>query len=55
MRLFVELDNAEVANAFKIADAVFELCKDLRLDEKAVAQMMLIQSKSEAKYDERAD
>lgn len=47
MKLRAELHEDEFPNSFNVAEAVYLLCKGLRIDEKAVAQMILIQVTSE--------
>lgn len=51
MKLRAELHEDEFPNSFNVAEAVYLLCKGMRIDEKAVAQMILIQVKSEEAED----
>jgi hypothetical protein len=53
MKLRAELHEDEFPNSFNVAEAVYILCKGLRIDEKAVAQMILIQVKSEGADNEQ--
>lgn len=52
MKLFVECDTFESLNAFSVSEAVYKLCKAQRIDEKAVAKMILIQAESEGATNE---